>query len=97
MAEQVVVPITTSIAAGTEIDISSQVPAPIHKILKAFLHMSGTTTANSASSALTVVTTAPGAGEIQLTKPKAIKLGDAVNTTHIVVLDVQLKTDYPVP
>ena len=94
---QVIIEFTDSIAAGTEIDISREVPGPIHAIIRALRHMSGTTTANSTTTELTVVTTTPASGQIQLKSPKSIVLGDAVDPTYILILDVVLKTDYPVP
>jgi len=97
LPRQVVVGFTASIAAGTAIDISRYVPAPVHRIIKALRHFSGTTTANSTTDELSVVTVAPATGQIQLSGPKEIKLGDAVNPTYVLVLSVQLKTDYHTP
>jgi len=45
----------------------------------------------------TVVTTTPGTGQVQLTGPRKITVGDAINDGDTVIIDAIPVTAYPAP
>jgi len=90
----IVVPFTTSISAGTEIDLSPYFTGEIRRIAKAILFTGSDATSPASATELTVVTGTPSSGQIQLVSSTSIKLGDAVDTKNILVLVVELWGEY---
>ena len=92
MVKIVPIPITSSVTAGTEIDISSYVHEDIYKIVSAYLFTGSDGTAAASWTTLTLTddglltTTSPGAGEIALTGRRAITLGSDTTGREILIL-----------
>ena len=89
----VIAPVVSAVGAGAAFDISAFVEGNIRTLVSAKHHMSGTTTTDSVSTALTVVTTTPGAGQIQLSDKKEVTCGDALATTDILALMVEYELE----
>ena len=86
-------PVTTSISAGTAIDISSVVKGNVRTLNSAWLFIGSDGTAPAAHSALTVVTATPAAGEIQLSGKKEVKCGDALDSMAELTLMVEYELE----
>jgi len=95
VAELVVVPITTSIAAGTAIDISALVRGNIRTLTSAYKFVGSDGTVAAAHSTLTVVTVAPAAGQIQLSDKKEVTCGDALDAKASLILLVEYEHEFP--
>lgn len=79
-----------AVAAGTEITLPADAPM-FHKLTRASMIDTGkySSATDVAPVALTIVNTAPAAGQIQLTAPNKIKLGDAaVATTSLLLVGI---------
>lgn len=77
-----------AVAAGTEITLPSDAP-PFYRLTRASMIDTGkySSATDVAPVALTIVNSAPAAGQIQLTASNKIKLGDATvatTTLHLV-------------
>ncbi len=81
-AESPVVPLNAGASAGHTL-LAADIPAHTH--------------ANQAAVALTVVTGAPGGGEIRLKDPNTIQHGDATDAYQVTVLIVEVEGEGLVP
>jgi len=84
MATTVVVPITTSVSAGTEITLPGD--ARLSKLAAAYKQTMSDASVAGANSALTVTTETPGAGEIQLKDERTVVCGDALDSKNVLIL-----------
>jgi len=80
----VVIPITADVAANTSIAL----PVAARRICTAHRTRMSDGTAAGASSALTIVTTTPGTGEIQLYDYNNVRCGDALSARDLLVLRI---------
>lgn len=85
MASYMLIP--GAVAAGTPINLPSDAPR-FHRLSRALdLDMGNYPNTQAVNPVqLTVVSDAPGAGEIQLTGPRQIVLGDAATANTVIVL-----------
>lgn len=86
-------PVITSISAGDPIDISAFVEGNVRTLNAARKFIGSDGTAAAAHSALTVVTAAPAAGEIQLSGKKEVKCGDALDSKAELTLMVEYELE----
>ena len=86
-------PVTTSIGAGTAIDISALVEGNVRTLVAARKFIGSDGTAAAAHSALTVVTATPAAGEIQLSGKKEVKCGDALDSMAELTMMVEYELE----
>ena len=92
MVKTAIIPITSSITAGTEIDISDYVHEDIYQIVAAFM-FTGSDGTNAADwTSFTLVddgletTSTPSSGEIALSGKRAVTLGDATSGRDILII-----------
>lgn len=99
MVKIVVIPITETITAGTQIDISSYVHEDIYKIVGAWLLTAsdGTAAASWTTFTLTgnglLTTSSPGAGEIALTGRRAVTLGNDTTGRDLLIIQYLAATE----
>lgn len=74
-----------AVAAGTAISLPSGTP-PLQEIVSAQMVTMSDGTVAGAVADLAVVTAAPAAGEIQLSSPTQVVLGDATTTASILII-----------
>ncbi len=74
-----------AVSANTNIDLPGYV-GKVSQLVAAIKFSGSDGTAAASATALTVVTTTPGAGEIQLVDEDTIQLGDATTTRDLLIL-----------
>ena len=99
MAHVYSIPITSTVTAGTEIDLSTWITKPILKIVDAKI-FTGSDATNAADwTDLTLVddgyetTTTPSAGEIALSDEQGVTLGSNTTDRDILVITVTFKDE----
>ena len=89
----VIVPITSSVSAGTDITLPNNVR--LKRIGSAYRITMSDATVAGACSALTVVTTTPASGQIYLSGERTIQVGDDLTTRDIIVIYGIAKGEIP--